>query len=282
MPHPPKGKRDPKPAGTRDSSESYGNIQFIQGEQMTFKQRAWIMVATPTYSGTVQHECAQATQLATIHCLMRGVVLEWVFASNFSLVQAGRNWLTAEFLSRPECTHLFWLDDDLGFEPDAIIKLLDSDKDAVGGVYLTKHPKKSIFPYESLGPAVDHLQPARKLPGGFLLVKRHAVESVASRCEMFNLEHSGEIRETPHVFEVPLIEDPKHPGKRLMLGEDYVFCRRLIEAGFGVFARTDISFSHIGRYAYNGRLQRTLDLEAAAGVAGQGRLETKLAAVPFL
>lgn len=224
--------------------------------------RARIMVATPTYTGDTVCEHTQAIQLATMHCLTKGVVLDVVHAPGFSLVQYARNWLTAEFLSRPECTHLLWVDADIGFEANAIMKLVDRNLDAVGGVYTTKHPTKPIYPYESIGPVIDGLQEVRKLPGGFLLLSRRAVESVVAMCEWHDIEHNGETRRSPHVFDLVL------NGKQL-LGEDFVFTQRLLNAGFKVFVETNITFVHIGRYAWVGNLARTLAQEAEKGV-GQG------------
>jgi hypothetical protein len=212
------------------------------------------MVATPTYSGAIAFECAQSMQVATVLCLARGVLLDWVFVNGFSLIQCARDYLTAEFLSRPEFTHLLWLDDDLGFDPDAIGKLIDSDRDAVGGVYPVKNDSSDRFLYQPLGPAVGNLQPVARLPGGFVLVKRPAVEAVARRCEHYQVPFGDETRMTPHVFDVVLIDDPANPGTKILQGEDYLFCQRLGEAGFALYARTDIHFSHIGRHAWSGRL----------------------------
>lgn len=252
--------------------------QLMRGEHKQpqgIPVRAHIMVATPTHSGSVAHECAQTMHVASIYCLMQGIVLEWQFAAAFSLVQCGRNWLLAEFLSRPEFTHLLWLDDDLGFEPNAIVKLLDSGKDAVGGVYLTKHPDpaKRIFPYESTGPEEGYLQPASKLPGGFLLVSREACEKVAAMCQSFMLEHDGSVRDTPHVFDIAFTPDADNPGKFRLLGEDFLFTQRLLEAGYQPYARTDITFSHIGRMACSGRLNTTLKLIAADKAAEELNLQ---------
>jgi hypothetical protein len=216
--------------------------------------RACIMVATPSYNGVTAFECAISMQVATILCLARGVLLHWIFVNGFSLIQCARDWLTAEFLSRPEFTHLLWLDDDVGFDPDGILKLIDSDLDVVGGVYPVKNDSSTRFPYEPAGDAVGYLQPVSRLPGGFLLVKRAAVEAVAKRCEVYDLPFGDEVRRTSHVFDVLLIDDPAKPGSRIILGEDYLFSRRLIDAGYPLYARTDITFSHVGRHAWTGRL----------------------------
>jgi hypothetical protein len=240
---------------------------------MDLKVKARVFVATPCYSGNVAHECALAMQIASIYCILRGVVLDWQIAAGFSLVQHGRNWLNAEFLSRKDCTHLLWLDDDLGFSPDAIIRMLERDLDAVAGAYTTKHPVTPLFPYEALGPVVDGLQEARKVPGGFTLLKRHVVEKLSDYCETYLLEHDGLVRESPHLFDLALVDSQDRPGKKQLLGEDFVMNHRLLEAGFKLFVETNIDFMHLGRHAWHGNLAKTLAEEVAAGVTGQGSLD---------
>lgn len=234
------------------------------------KIAARVMVATPTYTGDVVHECAMSMQIATVHCLMRGVALDWVFAAGCSLVQLARDWLHAEFLARTECTHLLWLDADLSFMPDAIMRMLCRNLDVVAGVYTTKSPTNPVFPYESLGPSKDGLQLARKIPGGFILVKRAVAQAVAESCETYLLTHNEQTRESAHIFEVPLIESEKDPTKKVMLGEDYVYCHHLQTLGYRIAVETDIGFAHVGRNAWHGNLAKTLEDEAARGFSGQG------------
>lgn len=232
--------------------------------------RAQVFVATPTYSGQVTAECASSMQIATLHCFTRGIVLDWQFAPGFSLVQHGRNWLNSEFLSRADYTHLLWLDDDVAFEPDAIAKMIERDKDAVAGVYTTKHPKNPSFPYEALGPVNDGLQEARKVPGGFLLLKRKVVETISDLCDVYMLTHNGVTRKAAHMFDVLMIDSDNFPGEKELLGEDFVLCYRLIEYGYKIFVETDINFAHYGRFAWLGNLAETLKKEAEAGITGQG------------
>lgn len=236
-------------------------IRFGDGQQMPLRGR--IMVASPSYTGTVVNECAAAMQLATLHCFTKGVLLDWVFAAGFSLVQLGRCWLNAEFLRRKEFTHLLWLDDDLFFSPDAIMKLFDRHLNAIGGCYSTKHPTKPIFPYQACGPAVDGLQQVIKLPGGFLLLSRSAVEAVAAICEEIEIEHDGNIELCPYVFDL-IVKNKK------VFGEDFVYCERLVQAGVKVYVETDIQFSHIGRNSWTANLAKTLAEEAEQGIEGAG------------
>lgn len=233
------------------------------------KVRARVMVAVPCYSGYCAIELAMSLQNALLHCLQHDVIFEVVTVTGASLVQLGRNWLVAEFLERKHFTHLLWLDDDLAFSPDGIIALLDADKDCVGGVYLAKHAQKPFFAYKASGARQGQLQPASRLPIGFTLVKRHVVEDVASKCETFMYEHDGKNRATPHVFDIAIVPNEHAPGNCL-LGEDFLFCKRVIDAGHEVWVHGGIVFSHFGRHAWTGRLAQTWADEAKAGIKGEG------------
>jgi hypothetical protein len=239
------------------------------------------MVATPSYTGTVAMECAVSMAGATALCLLHGVILEWIFRTNMALIQSARNWLTADFLNNPRFTHLMWLDDDMGFEPDAIMKLLACDLDVVGAACPLKErqrPQSPCFVGIPSGPPDGNLQPMSRRGGAFILVKRHVIEAVAKRCPSYWQLHGpidipdGQqlpVRTqrtlVPHLFETPLIDDRLNPGQTVMLPEDYLFCHRLTEAGFKLYARSDLSISHFGRHEWKGRLADHLQQVAAPG-----------------
>src|SRR5690606_33321512 len=131
--------------------------------------RARIMVATPTYTGELTHRYVDSLMAATVYCLYHKVELELRIVAGASLIQYARNQLVREFLEDESFTHLMWIDADVGFDPRAIVKLLDHDKDVVGGVY----PMKCIpleWPYEAMpGEQSTELHRAKIMPGGFLL-----------------------------------------------------------------------------------------------------------------
>lgn len=221
------------------------------------KVRAVVTVATPTYNGTVRHDYCAALTLAAIQCAQYGIILEPVFAPGMSLVEYARNFLVKKFLDRKIATHLMWIDDDLGFDPDAILRMFAADKDAIAGVYPTKSDKASIFPYTAFGPVDDKgVQLAEIVPGGFLMLKRHVVEKVVSECkEQHIIECDGEEHLCSRVFDLRL------DGNKL-IGEDYVFCERVRRAGFPIHVLTNINFIHYGTRGYAGNLAQQLAKEA--------------------
>lgn len=231
--------------------------------------KAHMMVATPTYTGDVANEFSQTMTLAAQQCIMRGVFLDPRFASGFSLVEYGRNWLVKQFLDS-KATHLFWYDSDLFAQPDAMYRMYARDIDVVAGCYVTKHPTNPIYPYTAVGPVVNGLQKANKVPGGFLCMKRRAVEKVCENVEWIDFEQDGESYTIPRMFSLEVVEKD---GKRRLMGEDYIATERLRLAGFDVYVETDIDFVHYGRKGWAGNLAKTLKAEAESGFEGQGTID---------
>jgi hypothetical protein len=220
--------------------------------------RARVMVATPCYTGYVAYECAESMRQATVWCAQQGVVLDWQFVICCSVIQHARNWLTAVFLENKEYSHLLWLDADEGFEPNAIMKLIDSGLDVIGGVYPQKYDQPTQF--IPMGPEVEGpIQRMRLLQGGFLMLRRHVMEELASRSETFGMSVGGEWRLCPHVFDLVITVDPfnpKYPDGKVLAGEDYILSCKLVEAGYELYARTDIQFVHVGRHRWSGSAAR--------------------------
>lgn len=225
--------------------------------------RAHIMTATPTYTGDVCSDYAGALALATGHCLINRIFLTPRFAPGFSLVEYGRNLLVAWFLAEPKFTHLFWLDSDLFFPPNALAQLVLRNLDCVCGVYPTKSDEKSFFPYTALGPPQENgLQEAERVPGGFLCMSRRCVETVAAKCDRMLIEHQGTEYDAPRFFDLFL-------HKKKLFGEDYIACARIRDAGFKVWVDTDLTFKHWGRKSWNGNLAEALSREVGTDFDGQ-------------
>ena len=94
-----------------------------------------IMIATPMYGG----QCAgiytkSSTDLAAA-ALKYGVECRFFFLFNESLITRARNYLVDEFM-RSDCTHLMFIDSDIGFDPTDVLALAaiaepGSDKEIV-------------------------------------------------------------------------------------------------------------------------------------------------------
>ena len=82
-----------------------------------------------------------------VHCLMSTIELfrkyniELVveFCRNDSLVSRARNNLVARAMANPKMTHIIFIDNDISWDPQDILKLIISDKNIVGGIYPLKN-----------------------------------------------------------------------------------------------------------------------------------------------
>ena len=81
-----------------------------------------------------------------VSCLMQtkelfqnfGIKLHVLFCKSDSLVSRARNNLVAKAMNDPEMTHIFFIDNDITWDPFDIIKLLIADKPIIGGIYPLK------------------------------------------------------------------------------------------------------------------------------------------------
>jgi predicted O-methyltransferase YrrM len=209
--------------------------------------RARIFIATPTYDGTLHHRYVSSLMAATLYCLFHKVELELRIIAGASLIQYARNQLVREFLEDPTYTHMMWIDSDVGFDPRAIMQLLDHHKEVVGGVYPMKCTPIE-WPYAPAeGQKLAELHKAAVMPGGFLLCTRKAMQTVADASGEY-WHHMGGLRHlTKHVFDLVL-------ENRQLLGEDIILCRKLIACGIDVWCDPDLPFVHCGGNEWRGNL----------------------------
>lgn len=215
---------------------------------------AKIMVAMPVYTGTVDWRTLESFFAAIPYTLYHGIELYLEVAAGYSLVQYARNELARRFLADEKYTHILWVDADLGFAGDAIVKLLDHGKDVAAGVYTTKSFPNS-FPYQPLEEPVSALHRAVTVPTGFLLVSRRAIAAVAETVPTYIHFTGGAEIPTKHIFDLELTD---HDGKPALIGEDTVLSHRLTKSGFEIWVDPDIGFRHCGRFEWAGHLATTI------------------------
>jgi hypothetical protein len=267
-----------------------------------------IMIATPMYGG----QCAgiytkSSTDLAAA-ALKYGVECRFFFLFNESLITRARNYLVDEFM-RSDCTHLMFIDSDIGFDPTDVLALAaiaepGSDKEIVCGPY----PKKAIA-WEKIKRAVDKgfadddpgvlekyvgdyvFNPAsgakeirldqtvEVLEGGtgFMMIQRSAFEKYAEAYPEFSYKpdhvrtkHFDGSREIMAYFDC--IIDPE--SKRY-LSEDYMFCQWSRKAGVKVWMCPWMKLTHMGSYMFGGSLMDLAQVGASATVGSDFKGKSK-------
>ena len=117
---------------------------------------AKIFIATPMYGGQCTGVYVQSL-LGLVGALSQAnhqTICNFMF--NESLINRARNNLTHQFL-KGDADYLFWIDADIKFRPQDVVKMIEADVDLIGGLY----PKKEIN-WQSVREAVskgkDNLQ----------------------------------------------------------------------------------------------------------------------------
>ena len=249
-------------------------------------QKQRLCIGTPMYGGQCAGIYTKSTNDLSMLCSTHKIPMKYYFLFNESLVQRARNYIVDEFL-RSDCTHLLFIDSDIGFDPRDALALLalqisDPEKyDIVCGPY----PKKTIA-WEKISVAAQQgygktnpfeleqftsdfvfnpvsglkqfklADPVEVAEGGtgFMLITREALEKyrdsypeLSYKPDHVRTDNFDGTREI-HAFFDCVID----PESKRYLSEDYFFCRMARKAGLSVWMCPWMKINHVGSYIFKG------------------------------
>lgn len=237
-----------------------------------------LFVATPCYG------CQLTTQFAAsilqLHdVLMRvGVLAYFDFLGNESLIERARNLQTARFLQLTQFTHMLFIDADIGFDPVAVLRLLQFNKDVSSAVYAKKginwtniqNKARARDPENVRQAGLDFNINLRRIEAptngfvrvldtatGFLLIKRRVIERMYEHYkeELFAV---NDVQPRDIKTYVALFACMIDPESKRFLSEDYAFCRRWQQIGGEIWVDTATRLSHLGTFIFRGDLRQRL------------------------
>ena len=199
---------------------------------------------------------------------------------NSSLVTHGRNMVTCGFL-HSNYDYLLFVDADISFEPEAVLRMLVTKKDVICTPYRLKLADLSIkYPVsfkdaknidiEELG--MVNIVEIEAGPAGLMLIHRKVFEKLMKKHSEYKITiPDNKLREmNDEVMGVPTTEDPIskylynfwdtsfYLGTGAWKGEDLAFCDLVRGAGFKIHANIDSETTHHGAYAWRGRFKEAL------------------------
>jgi len=199
---------------------------------------------------------------------------------NSSLVTHGRNMVTCGFL-HSGYDYLLFIDADVSFEPEAVIRMLVTKKDVICTPYRLKlRDMKVKYPVsfkdakkidiEELG-MVDIVE-IEAGPAGLMLIHRKVFERLMKKNSNYKITiPDHKLKEmNDEVMGVPTTEDPIsqylynfwdtsfYLSSGAWKGEDLAFCDLVRGAGFKIYANIDSETTHHGAYSWKGRFKEIL------------------------
>ena len=236
--------------------------QQPQGVPFDFS-KVHLHIGIPCYGGMMSEPTV--TSLLRFILLAQQAGLNWSLDTmvNESLITRGRNNLMAKMMTNKAATHFMFIDADIRFEPDAILKMLACDKDVIAGLY----PKKAL-PVNY----VINLKPETKIQGdiftvdtagtGFLLFRRSVYERlIAAHPDTKYVDDVGLGKQYEPMMYSIFDCEIDHRGH--YLSEDWLFCRRWHALGGEIWAHSKVLLNHIGHYEFTGDLSK-LDIPGQA------------------
>jgi len=219
-------------------------------------------VAAPAYDGKCDIGFTNSICQAAFTAPLFGCKITMSLIPGGAFIDLSRNQLVQAFL-KSEATHLFFIDTDLEFGPEAFIGLLRCDLPIVCGVY-PKRQEKEEYPVLWMdepkhgGMWVDDngFIMAKRIPTGFLCIRRDVIEEMAT--DAIKLTITGWLGEVPVIFEAGVHE--KEDGSHTFIGEDFLFSDKYVkkyDKPIPVWA--DVDFTHGGHKGNLAEyLQRTI------------------------
>jgi hypothetical protein len=222
---------------------------------LTVPQGVKLYIATPVADGWVCS--AYMTSLMGSVRLLNKFKIEYEYSllQKCSVLHHARNRLVGNFLAS-DCTHILFIDADMGWAPEAPLELLAHRKDVIGAVGVTKEDEPvfcvkhdpSTFKWD----ARTGLLRVTGVGAAFMLLSRACVEKVAKAYEhMAYRDVKADEPSIPNVFWTDVIDGQ-------MIGEDYTFCDRWRALGGEVWVEPGMPLEHIGSKSYTGTYAKDL------------------------
>ena len=224
-----------------------------------------VFIAVPSYDGKI-HVPTMNSLITDMLMSNPGTKYTLRFNMGCCLVARARNLLVTAFMAS-DCTDLFFIDSDIGWQPGALHRLVSHPVDMVAGIYPKRTDRYTDFPVmwpegtsTITGHPVTGLVLAKGVPTGFLRITRKVIEKMIEAYP--ETRHKDNDSAMPDKTCWALFDH--EISDNTYWGEDYTFCRRWGRLGGEIWVDPNLTFEHVGDKTFTGNLWSWL----SAGMPG--------------
>jgi hypothetical protein len=239
-----------------------------------------LFLATPCYGGVCLEPYFTSILKLQIFLNQNGYRLLLDTTENESLVHRARNVSLGRFMQKTSAEFFMFIDADVHFESQSVLRLLESGHD----ISVACYPKKVIM-WDQAKDAVTKKEDENKDmamvssslvlnvgaqkrsvengfieildgPTGFMMIKREIIEKMQQHYPELNCVNDHQNRDFDTYC--ALFDCMIDPDTKRYLSEDYAFCRRWQQMDGKIHADVTTTLGHVGNLPFSGKLSERL------------------------
>jgi hypothetical protein len=208
-----------------------------------------LMLGIPAYDHKVTLKMAVSLMRLGQQALEHGITVQVNSICGCSVVSRARNLIADAFL-KSDCDSLLFIDADMTFEPDSVLRLLawNQEKHIVAGAYEARKAGKTYI--LTLDGDADNifmdkmgLIRAKRVATGFMMIQKQVFTKLADMHPEWLHKDTNSDEKLYSFFDFKTT-----PGG--YIGEDFLFCERAIDAGFSIWIDPTIKLGHMGIHEF--------------------------------
>jgi hypothetical protein len=226
-----------------------------------------IALALLSYDAKLYARTAMALMASVVKLGAVGMPVSCILREGDSMVARGRSFLASQFLTAEgakQCTDLVFVDLDLNWNGDELVRLCSHPVDIVGAAYPYKDDSGNFplrWPRDGLNEydyGTGGLWRVQAVTPGFFRVTRKALETIAADQPFLEFKDQGNAEGQRSWMFFDNLQRPTG-----IYDEGYVFCERARQAGLTIHLDPDLEFGHIGMKEFrHGTIRQWLDKKA--------------------
>ena len=234
----------------------------MEKDKMPSQLKPTVYIAMPCYDSVKINTMLSVIKL--VQQLSKSRIKVGINTMKSPLIHQARNYLTSAFLTT-EYQYLLFIDSDVEFEPESIVRMLVAKKEIICTPYRVKAEKldKHIYTVEFKNPKNIPIQPGGLVeievgPTGLMLIDRKVFEKIMKKYPYLKIKNKATpSADKSHEFYYNFFDFGFKDG--YAMGEDVSFCRLARGSGFNIYANTQSTTQHHGAYAWKGKFGDSLD-----------------------